>query len=136
MTPPCTGCGRPTSDHLSTGVSAWVAGVSLPKHSTNSLGKTRRVVTSGRHDDGVRRIEVAMGEHVAHPCDVGPRQLGLEAPSLVVEFLHRLADLDKAHTNRVEHYVVDVVGNRAFRSPREVFSDALTRSGDIEKSSG
>lgn len=48
---------------------------SLSKDPTYGGFECRKIVIDGTSDDRVRRVEVAVGEVIPHPCDVGPRDL-------------------------------------------------------------
>lgn len=51
-------------------------------------------------------VEVAMGEVVPHPGDVGPRHFGLVRENVVADVLHRFTDLDEADSDGVEDQAV------------------------------
>lgn len=58
------------------------------------------VLAHGGSEDGVRGIEVAVGEAVAHARDLRPRLTRLAAQQPFGKGLDRLADLDEADARR------------------------------------
>lgn len=59
----------------------------------------------------VRRVEVAMGQTVAHPRDVAPRVAGLAVEQLRRDGLDCLADLDEADPDGVEYEAIGKVAS-------------------------
>ena len=96
----------------------------------DGLRETWHVVAGRCHDERMSGVEVAVGEHVAHARDLGPRELGFQASRLVIEFLDRLSDLDEPHPDRIEHEVVGCLGALG------VIGDSFRRHGDVDEAAG
>jgi len=72
----------------------------------------------GVEDECVRRIEVSMGEVVAHPCELRPRDVEFARDDVGVQILRGFTDLDEPDADRVERHafvpirVVEMIGYR------------------------
>ena len=65
-----------------------------------------QIVLYGRPHDGVCGVEVAVGQVVAHPGDVDPRDVWFSIQQLRGDRPNGLADLDEPNPDRIEHQPV------------------------------
>ena len=60
------------------------------------------VMVNGGLDDGMRSVEVAMGEPIAHAGDLLPRKVRFRRQQRWTQSLHGLTDLSQSQTNSIE----------------------------------
>lgn len=104
---------------------AQLSGLQKPFHRG---GQGWNIAQSSRANDGVCGVEIAMSQLVAHARNLHPWDVRFAREDCLVNVLDRLADLDEADTNGVEHdVIVDVLtGNLA--------GDGLASGLDVEQS--
>jgi hypothetical protein len=66
----------------------------------------RNVVVNGGLDDSVRRVEVSMGEPIAHAGDLLPGKVRFGCQQGWTHSLCGLTDFDQAQTNGIEDQAV------------------------------
>jgi len=72
----------------------------------NCFRQRRKVRVDGCLDDGMRRVEVAMGELVTHAGDVDPWDLWLGVKEFRADSLDGFADLDQPEPDGIEHQAI------------------------------
>ena len=82
----------------------------------------REVMFDGRLEDGMRRVEVAVCESVAHGGDLIPWNRVLVGEECAMEALHGLADFNKPYPHGVEDQSV------AELAAGQMAADGLDRS--------
>ena len=83
------------------------------EQSRGSGSKRRQIVIDRRLNDGVFRVEVAVGEVIAHTGDIDPRDVRCLAKQGRADSLYSFADLDEAYAYRVEdHAIVEATASQ------------------------
>jgi len=78
----------------------------------------RQVVVHRRLQDGVRGVEVAMGQQVTQARDLDLGDLAFGGQQALGQRLDRLADLDETNPDGVEHQTVAGIATREMRGDR------------------